>query len=113
MSTDANNSSKKFEEALQLLNEAAREKKDEIGRLLSDKYSHIRDVVQDAAERNRETFRRVKKQAERVWEDNSEKVREFAEDVDEQVHKNPWPYIGGAALAALLLGFILGNSRQK
>ena len=35
------NSKQKFEEALSLLNEAAKEKKEDIQRLLSDRYSHI------------------------------------------------------------------------
>ena len=40
-----------------------------------------------------------------------EKVKQAAKVVDEHVHDNPWPYIGGAALAAFLFGFILGRKR--
>jgi len=29
--------------------------------------------------------------------------------LDENVHQSPWGYIGGVALGALILGFILGR----
>ena len=112
MSADAANSNKKFEEALQLLNEAAREKKEEIQDLLGDKYAHIRDVVRDAALKNQKQFTRYRKLTEDALEEGTEKLKDIASDVDERVHENPWPYIGGVAIGALLLGFILGSSRD-
>ena len=41
-----------------------------------------------------------------------EKARAIAGDVDESVHRNPWPYIAGAAVVGLVLGGILGRSRK-
>ena len=64
------NSTKKFEEALQLLNDAAREKKDEIQSLLGDKYTHIRGVIEDATVKGRKNFRRVKQTAEDFLEES-------------------------------------------
>ena len=83
-------SKQKFEEALSLLNEAAKEKKEDIQRLLSDRYSHIKDAVLTGRDRTSEVF----------------------EEVDENVRQNPWAYIGGAALGALLLGYILGSQKK-
>ena len=36
----------------------------------------------------------------------------FASDIDDNVHTNAWLYVGGAAVAALLLGFVLGRNRR-
>ena len=90
MSTETSTNNRKFEEALQLLNEAAREKKDEIARLLTDRFDHLKDAVSQGRERASEVF----------------------EEVDIKVKKNPWPYIGGAAFGALLLGYILGSQKK-
>ena len=113
MSMELNNSSKKFEEALQLINEAAREKKSEIQQLFGDKYSHIRQAVQDAAAVSGERLNRVRQQANEALEVGGERAKQMASDVDEKVKENPWPYIGGVAIGGLLLGFILGASRNS
>ncbi len=107
------NSTKKFEEALQLLNDAAREKKDEIQNLLGDKYMHIRGVIEDTATKGQKKFRRVKQTAEDFLAEGGDSLREVADDLDDRVHENPWGYIGGAAVGALLLGFILGSSSRN
>ena len=106
-------SNKKFEEALHLLNEAAKEKKDEIQGLLGDKYEHIKDAIQEIASDKAAEFNRLKKTARAAIEEGGEKFKEVAADLDVKVHENPWPYIGGAALGALLLGYILGSSKRQ
>jgi ElaB/YqjD/DUF883 family membrane-anchored ribosome-binding protein len=40
-----------------------------------------------------------------------EKIKQAATAVDENVHENPWPYIGGAALAAFVFGFLIGRRK--
>jgi ElaB/YqjD/DUF883 family membrane-anchored ribosome-binding protein len=106
-------STKKFEDALHLLNEAAREKKEEIQSLIGDKYSQLRDVIEETATKGRKDFRRAKKTAENWLDENSEGLRETVADLDERVHENPWAYVGGVAAGALLLGFILGSSSRN
>ena len=113
MSLDTVNSNKKFEEALHLLNEAAREKKQEIQQLFGDKYTHIRQAVQEAAQEQGERLNRFRRSAGEAIEMGGERLKQAATDMDEKVKENPWAYIGGAAVGALLLGYILGASRNN
>ena len=101
MSTDTSNSNRKFQEALELLNEAAKEKKEEIQNLVGNRYSHIKEALQGAT-------------ADRLadLEDFKKTAQDVAQGVDKNVRSNPWTYIGGAALGALLLGYILGSSKK-
>ena len=112
MSTDSA-SNKKFEEALNLLNEAAKEKKDEIQNLLGDKYTDIRRVIEQTAAKQKQNLKKAGRLAEEWIEEGGEKFREVASEVDDRVHENPWPYIGGVAIGSLLLGFILGSSSRN
>lgn len=103
---------KKIDEALNLLSEAAREKKEEVQNLLNNKFTNVRDFIQETAEKQGRNWNRIRRQAEGVMEDGSERLKQTASEIDEKVHENPWPYIDGVALGALLLGFILGSSRR-
>ena len=106
-------SSDKISEALKLLEEAARDKKDELRDLMSNKYSHLKDVVADTEHDIRESLLIAKKRAAdalaKATDIGGKKAKEIAGEVDESVHENPWPYIGGVALASLLIGYILGK----
>lgn len=100
-------------DALKVLEEAAKEKKEELKHLITDKYSVLKDAFFDAESSASERFDNVKvKSVEAVAnakEIGEEKAKEIAKNVDELVHKNPWPYIGGVAVGSLLLGYILGR----
>lgn len=110
---EGNQSSNKFEEALHLLNEAAREKKEEIQNLLNNRYTDIRDVVQDAAKKGRKSYRRVQEDAEDWLGEGGESIREAASELDDHVRENPWAYLGGVAVAALFLGLLIGSSSRN
>jgi len=94
-------SNAKISEALELLNEAAQEKKDELKGLMSNKYSHIREAMSAGIG-----------QAQEALIQGKEKALEIAGDVDQRVHKDPWVYIAGTAAASLLLGYLMGSKRK-
>ena len=111
MNTKTNVSSEKVVEALELLNEAAKEKKEEVRKMISTKYKDLKESIfgsdikhsLDTAKKN------AVEAAARARNLGEEKVKVLATQMDQNVHSNPWPYIGGAAIVALLLGYILGK----
>lgn len=112
----ATTSNEKISEALALLEEAAKEKKVELQSLVSDKYTNLRSTLASASTAAAETLSAAQKreianllQAKEVI---AEKVKETATAVDDHVHTNPWPYIGGSAVVALLVGYILGHNKK-
>jgi ElaB/YqjD/DUF883 family membrane-anchored ribosome-binding protein len=94
MSADLNGS-KKIQEALQLLNDAAKEKKEEIQNLLGDKYDDVKKIFQDSTH------------------EGTEKIKEAVSDAEKTVKENPWQAIAVAATAALVLGILIGSSKKK
>lgn len=92
---------KKIDEALELLDELARDKKAELLGMIEEKYGNLRSALGGAEGRAHEAYA----QAE-------EKVKEVATTIDEKVHKNPWPWLGGTALGFLILGLLLGRPKK-
>ena len=42
-----------------------------------------------------------------------DQIKNVASMVDKKFRENPWPIVGGVAVVALLLGFVLGSNRGK
>lgn len=60
-----------------------------------------------------EAKKRVAEAAIHARDVTTEKAREVAKSVDESVRKNPWPYIGGAVVAGLVIGYLVGRRRDR
>lgn len=109
-------SSENIAKALELLEEAAKQKKDELKAVLSDKHTNLRSLIMEKERNLINTLTTVKDHALQAVvhakEAGVEKAREIASDVDKSVHHNPWPYIAGSAAVGLLLGFMLGRNRK-
>ena len=105
----------KIAEALRLLEDAAKGKKEELRTLVSNKYHNLKDALGEAELGITDAMAAAKKRtmeaAQQAKEIGIEKAKEIAADVDAQVRENPWPYMGGVAVAALLIGYILGRNK--
>lgn len=107
--------SEKISEALKLLEEAAREKKDEFRSMITDKYEHLKNAVIGAEHSVADTLsaaqKRVVEAMVQAKDVSTKKVKEVANTVDESVHEKPWHYIAGAGAVFFLLGYILGRKK--
>jgi ElaB/YqjD/DUF883 family membrane-anchored ribosome-binding protein len=105
-------SNAKISEALELLNEAAKEKKDELKDLMANRYSHIREAMTSGVDHGRDVFKHTQDLAQEAILQGKEKAIEMAGDLDKRVHKEPWTYVAGAAVTSLILGYLMGSNRK-
>jgi ElaB/YqjD/DUF883 family membrane-anchored ribosome-binding protein len=109
-------SGEKIEEALKLLEEAAKQKKDDLKSAMADKYTHLKNAIVETEESLVKSLASARTHAvaaaAHAKDVAVDKACEVAHNVDKSVHTNPWPYIGGTAAIGLLLGYILGRNRK-
>lgn len=113
--TAAITTNEKLAEALKLLEDAAKEKKNELQNMIQGKYLNLKDALidkeEDIAQALLAARKKAMKAATQATEIGTERAREIAAEVDQQVRENPWPYIGGVAIGSLLIGYILGRNK--
>lgn len=112
MITTEKTSVSKISEALELLNEAAKEKKDELKGLLTDRYTHIKEAISSGTEHSRQIYEKAKHVTQDALLKGEEKIKEAASVVDKQAHKNPWSFVAGAAVVSLFIGYLMGSKRK-
>lgn len=105
-------SNSKITEAFELLNEAAKEKKNEMKELLTDRYVHIKQAILEGANQGKKILDKAQHVAQEAIFEGEETVMKTVRDVDKKVRDNPWPYLGGVAVVSLLLGFLMGSKRK-
>ena len=109
-------SSEKISEALKLLEDAAKHKKNELKSAMSDKYTHLRSVIVETESSLVKSLSDARKNAVELAaharDVGVEKALELTRDVDKSTHQNPWRYIAGSAGIGLLLGYILSRKRK-
>lgn len=109
-------SSENIAEALKLLEEAAKQKKDEVKAAMSDKYTNLKSLIMEKEHSLAKSLASAKDRAvdaaTHAKDVGIEKARELAGAVDKSVRENPWAYIAGTAGVGLLLGYIIGRKRS-
>ncbi len=101
----------KLQQALELLNEAAQEKKEELYELIGGRYSHIKEILTEYADNGKTAANHVKKRFVRGLHNEEKKVMNMAEDLNERIHDNPLLFLGGVALSSFIIGFSLGHKK--
>ena len=81
---------------LDVLTEAAEEKKEEVLGAIEDKYEHLKDALKIASHNGKAVVKKAKRRAIQL---------------DKKVHKDPWVFLGGVALGSLIFGLMLGHRR--
>lgn len=112
-----------IDEALQVLENAARERSQDLQDLIRNKYANIKDTltpqpetknrIRELGERVQENVRQGKETMNEMMQTGSQKISDTAGRVNREVHTHPFQVISGVAVSALLLGFILGTRKQS
>lgn len=100
----------KIEEALELLENSAKEYKGEMKSLIADRYKSVESAFEnifgvspeEIFEETKDKIKSASKQAQKFAKDK-------ADEIDSNVHDNPWTYIGGGILLGGIVGFMLGR----
>lgn len=107
---------RKIAEALKLLEEAATEKKQELRGVMSDKYTHLKDLILESegglVQSLSNSGRQAIAEVDHAKDIGVEKVRGLAHEVDNNVHHNPWSYMAGSAFVGMLFGCMLSHNRK-
>ena len=106
-----NHENHKLHDALELLNEAAQEKRTELYDLIGDKYSHFKEVLSDTAKNGKKAANRTGKELFKALQGREEQFVHKAKEIDKQVHQNPWLYVGIVAVSSVLLGYMMNHKR--
>ena len=103
--TNTRAGSEMLHESLAHLNEASKERRDEIQKLLDEKYTDLKSAFGGAA---RASAGWVKEQSREV----GDTAVLAANTVDQSVRRYPWAYVGGAAVSGLLIGLLVAGRRK-
>lgn len=103
----------KIEEALEFLNSKLKGKRDEIDRLINEKYSNLKEMIRGATDSSKEMMEKTKQTMEEAIGTGGEKAKKMAIEIDKKVHTDPWLAIGIAAASGFLLGYIIEAGKRS
>lgn len=97
---------KEITEALQTLSNASKDERDQIKRIVQDKFYQLRDILGDQGYRLQERLAQGLAQGR-------EQVTERFSEIDSRVRNNPWPYLATAAASSFILGVLFSNNKKN
>jgi ElaB/YqjD/DUF883 family membrane-anchored ribosome-binding protein len=103
-----------IKDALRLIDDVINRDGANLRELISSEYTNLRRAINDFAPKMGDKVNdygtQAVDQASVYAKQGLEQSRVIAKQVDAQVRSNPWPIVGGAALASLAIGFFLGRA---
>lgn len=100
---------KKINDALELLNQAALAKKEDFSKLVTDKFGDLKEAFHnlesDVGDEASEGLDKLKS----LRDSAVEHTRDTASSVDRKVHESPWISLGLTLAGALVIGIFLGR----
>ena len=73
---------------------------------------NVKDYTQSAIQEGESRLRGALAEAERKLKQGQEQMTKWAADIDKQAHENPWPLVAGVGVGCLLLGLVIGKSKN-
>lgn len=113
MDKTGNENPQGIKDAINKLNSAAKAKQQEVSSVLSSRYDSLRQRLSDVKENGRTRISEYKQKTSDAVHAGGRAVKEKASSVNFTVHENPWPIIGGAALAGIGIGMAIAWSLKK
>ena len=72
----------------------------------------VKNYTQATLEQGEDRLKNALSEAEKKVRQGQEQVTKWAEDINKRTHDNPWPIVAGVGMGCLLLGLILGKSKN-
>ncbi|HMQ10737.1 MAG TPA: hypothetical protein PKC21_07475 [Oligoflexia bacterium] len=97
--------------ALDILNEAKEEKKDEIQKMISQEYKEIKSVVDEIKPKVQYKAAQIQDDMMQAVNHVNKKVTDLKNEVDQKTKENPWKAVGIASAAAFVVGMLVTRGK--
>ncbi|HBA86263.1 MAG TPA: hypothetical protein DCZ95_19445 [Verrucomicrobia bacterium] len=102
---------RKIHEALNLLNEVAAEKKDDLQTLMSDRYADLMTMIGSKQSQLSKVAHHSAQRVAHAKDEAAARVGDAASRVNRHVRDEPWQSLGWVAVVGFALGYVLGRKK--
>lgn len=107
----------KLNHAMNLLAEAAQEKRAELVENIENRYEGLRHVLGEVSGTVKERTETLRRQAESAIHQGQKRVERNLTHtfmrIERSVHHHPWKFLGGVALVSFIYGYRAAHRRSK